>query len=144
MRLGVTQPPVRAILGRLLTAGSHAVDPAIAVHRWVSRRGHTARVGSRRYDARHYRRLGAVGDGQASARMAAALEEILGNQLTDGMVVVKYGHACVTKKIAVLEAGHPVPDLAGQHAANRLRDLVRELSPKDLLFVVLSGGASSL
>ncbi len=144
MRLGVKQPEVRALLGRLLMAGVHAVDPAVAVQRWVKRSGHTLTVGPRRYDLRHYQRLVAVGAGKASAHMAAALEEILGNRLTGGMVVVKYGHACATKTIAVSEAGHPVPDQAGQHAAEQLRTLISELSPKDLLVVLLSGGASSL
>jgi len=46
--------------------------------------------------------------------------------------------------IEVLEAGHPLPDRSGQKAAERLLGLVRELAPNDLLFVLLSGGASSL
>ncbi|MGH7233665.1 MAG: glycerate kinase type-2 family protein [Nitrospiraceae bacterium] len=135
---------MRALMGRLLTAALNAVDPAIAVRRCVRRRRSSLSIGPHYYDLRRYRRLVAVGAGKASARMASALEDVLGDRLTDGMIVVKYGHACVTRAIEVLEAGHPVPDRAGQQAAERLLQLIGGLSSADLLFVLLSGGASSL
>jgi glycerate-2-kinase len=85
-----------------------------------------------------------VGAGKAAVPMAVALEELLGPQLDSGLVVVKYGHGAGTTRIGLVEAGHPVPDRAGQQAAARLLTFVRGLSSRDLLFVLLSGGASSL
>jgi hydroxypyruvate reductase len=76
--------------------------------------------------------------------MAQALERVLGTRLTGGLVVVKTGHSLPTKRVTVLEAGHPIPDRAGLQAAGELRELVRDLTSRDLLFVLLSGGASSL
>jgi glycerate-2-kinase len=86
----------------------------------------------------------AVGAGKASAKMAAALERVIGGTLEGGLVIVKYGHAVRTKRVEIAEAGHPLPDHAGQNAATRLLALVGGLTPDDLLVVLLSGGASSL
>ncbi|MBI4401163.1 MAG: glycerate-2-kinase family protein, partial [Nitrospirae bacterium] len=150
MHVGVRQPRVRAMLARLLAAGLNAVDPARAVRRCVRRVGTVLKVGRRRYDLRTFSRVAVVGAGKASARMAAALEDLLGIRKggglvpAAGLVVVKYGHAVPTSVIEVQEAGHPVPDQAGQKAATRLLKLVGRLTGHDLLFVLLSGGASSL
>jgi glycerate-2-kinase len=76
--------------------------------------------------------------------MARAVEPLLGRSLHDGLVIVKYGHGQPTKRIAVAEAGHPIPDRAGFMAAQRIMALVGSLTARDLLVVLLSGGASSL
>jgi glycerate-2-kinase len=144
MRITVRQPRVRALLHRLLKAGLRAVDPGRALRSEVRREGHLLRVGNTRRDLRRYRRVVAVGAGKASARMAAALETVLGDNLDGGLVVVKYGHAVRTRKVRIVEAGHPVPDRAGQRAAARVLELVGGLTSDDLLLVLLSGGASSL
>ncbi|MBI3603892.1 MAG: glycerate-2-kinase family protein, partial [Nitrospirae bacterium] len=144
MRIGVKQPRVRRLLGRFLEAGLQAADPEAAVLRHVKRTGPRLSVGRQWYDLRDYDRVVAVGAGKASARMAATLEHLLGKQLTEGLVIVKYGHAVPTKTIRLLEAGHPIPDRAGQRATRQLRALLGRLTSKDLLFVLLSGGASSL
>lgn len=144
MQIAVKQPRVRALLGRLLETGLQAADPAEALRRCVKRDGHTLLVGRHKYDLRNYKRVLVVGAGKASACMAAALESQLGPRLREGLVIVKYGHAVPTKTITVKEAGHPIPDRAGLRAAERLLALVRRLTRNDLLFVLLSGGASSL
>ena len=144
MHIAATQPHVRAFLGRVMRSALAAVDPAEAVRRSVQRRGSRLRIGGRWHDLRAYRRIVAVGAGKASARMAIALEELLGPALSDGLVVVKYGHGAATRAIRVVEAGHPVPDEAGEKAAEATVRLLRGLSGHDLVFVLLSGGASSL
>ena len=144
MRINVRQPRVRALLRRLLMAGLRAVEPGQALRSHVRRDGHLLHVGQRRYDLHGYRRVIAVGAGKASARMAAELEAVLGDKLSSGLVVVKYGHAVRTKIIKIAEAGHPVPDHRGHRAAARVIELVSKLTRDDLLLVLLSGGASSL
>ncbi|MEW6543878.1 MAG: glycerate kinase [Nitrospirota bacterium] len=144
MQIGARQPLVRAILARLLQAGLAAVEPSVALRRWVVRAGSVVRVGSRRYDLRDYDRVVAIGAGKASARLAAALEQRLDGSLTDGLVITKYGHAVPTRRITIKEAGHPVPDGAGLRATEELRRLLGSLTRNDLAFVLLSGGASSL
>lgn len=137
-------PKLDRLVVRLLGAGLEAGDPGAALRRHVSRSGSIVRVGGRRYDLRRHGRVVVVGAGKATARMAVALEDILGERITDGLIVVKYGYGCPTSRVAVAEAAHPVPDRAGQDAAARVLSLAGGLRREDLLFVLLSGGASSL
>ena len=136
--------PARSLLQKLITAGLKAADPYQALLIKVSRAGHVLRVGRREYDLTQIDRVIAVGAGKASARMAQALEHVLGKRLEGGLVVVKTGHTLPTKRITILEAGHPIPNQAGVRATQRLLTLIHSLTPRDLLFVLLSGGASSL
>lgn len=90
-------------------------------------------------------RIHVLSVGKASVEMADALEEILGDRLTGGLVVAKHGHH--TKQLhglRVIEAGHPIPDTAGLRAAQDAIALASALGERDLLVVALSGGASSL
>jgi glycerate-2-kinase len=136
--------PIRPLLRKLIIRGLEAVDARAAVCRAFSRNGNELRVGRRRYDLRRYERVVVAGAGKATAPMAQAVERQLGSRLDGGLVVVKYGHRLPTKRIIVAEAGHPVPDQSGQRAAARLCAMAAELGRRDLLIVLLSGGASSL
>jgi len=86
-----------------------------------------------------------VGAGKAAGAMAAAVEARwpAGAPLS-GVVITRYGHAVPTRRVDVVEAGHPVPDDAGEAAAQRIWDEVRRLGPDDLLIVLVSGGGSAL
>ena len=81
--------------------------------------------------------------GKAAASMAAAVEASWQGPL-EGIAITRYGHGAPTKRIRVVEAGHPVPDEAGEKAAREILDQVKALGPDDLLLALLSGGGSSL
>jgi glycerate-2-kinase len=136
--------PIRPLLKKLIVQGLTAVDARTAVDRAIFRNGEELTIGRRRYDLRRYGRVVVLGAGKAAASMAQAVERQLGPRLDGGIVVVKYGHRLPTKRIIVAEAGHPVPDQSGQRAAARLCTMAAELGRRDLLIVLLSGGASSL
>ena len=84
-----------------------------------------------------------VGAGKAAAAMARAVEERWDGPL-EGLVVTRYGHAVPTRRIAVVEAAHPVPDEAGQRAAERMLSLVQGLDRDDMVLCLISGGGSAL
>src|SRR5579864_7994838 len=84
-----------------------------------------------------------VGAGKAAAAMAQALEANWNGELS-GLVVTRYGHGLPCRWIEVVEAGHPTPDRAGLNAAKRIIELVQNLTPDDLVLVMISGGGSSL
>ncbi len=85
-----------------------------------------------------------VGAGKSAALMAAALEEAWPDLPLAGVVVTRYGHAVPTRRIAVLESSHPVPDAAGEAAARRILAAAQGLGPDDLVLALMSGGASAL
>ena len=134
----------KAILERMFYAGLRAVDPGAAVWRHVRRVQDTLRVGYCAYDLRCTRRVVVVGAGKAAAPMARALEGILGDRLTGGVVVVKYGHRLPLERIRMLEAGHPLPDENGLMAAEAVLEELEGCTEDDLAINVFSGGASAL
>jgi glycerate 2-kinase len=85
-----------------------------------------------------------VGAGKASGAMAAAVEEAWGSRITDGVIAVKDGYLAPTRRIRLLEAGHPVPDERGAAAANEMRALAESATAEDLVLVLVSGGGSAL
>ncbi|MBM3342971.1 MAG: glycerate kinase [Betaproteobacteria bacterium] len=95
-------------------------------------------------DARKGRTL-VVGAGKAAASMALAVEQHWpADAPLDGLVITRYQHGLLTNRITVIEAGHPVPDKAGQKAAAEILKRVKALTANDLLLVLISGGGSSL
>lgn len=89
-------------------------------------------------------RIIVIGAGKAAASMAAAMERVLGEHLDRGLVIVKAGGALPLQRIECREGGHPVPDEASIRATRELLDLVDSAQPEDTVFLLLSGGASSL
>jgi len=88
-------------------------------------------------------RLVVVGAGKASAAMARAVEDHWVGPLS-GLVVTRYGYSVPCQRIEIVEAAHPVPDAAGEHAAQRLLDTVQGLRPDDIVLCLISGGGSAL
>lgn len=84
-----------------------------------------------------------IGAGKAASQMARAVECAWNGPL-EGLVITGNGHSVPCKRIEVLEAAHPVPDMAGLEAAKRLLELVRRLSEKDLVIALISGGGSAM
>ena len=83
--------------------------------------------------------------GKAAASMALAVERHWPrNAPLEGLAITRYAHGLPTERIRVVEAGHPVPDAAGEAAARELLEEVRALGPDDLLLALVSGGGSSL
>lgn len=76
--------------------------------------------------------------------MAAAVEQLLKTRIDAGLVVTRYGHGGALSRIEVVEAGHPIPDRTGLAAGQRVLDLIKKAGERDLVIVLLSGGASAL
>ena len=84
-----------------------------------------------------------VGAGKAGAVMAEAVEDAL-SSVSESLVVVPYGHKRPCRLINIVEAGHPVPDNAGEKAARKILGIASSLGADDLLVCLLSGGGSAL
>jgi glycerate-2-kinase len=77
--------------------------------------------------------------------MAEALESILGNRISKGIVNIPYNSGqCKTHKISLQEAGHPIPDEAGMKGAKKILELASYANKNDLIICLISGGGSSL
>ena len=123
-----TTTPERFLRG-LFEAALAAVSPAVCLPPFLP--------------ARPEGRTVVIGAGKAAASMAAVVEQRWDGPLS-GMVVTRYGHAEKTERIRVVEAAHPVPDAAGQQAAEEILGMVANLTADDLVLCLISGGGSSL
>ena len=128
----------------IFAAGLKSVDPQEAVKRFLYADSRRLYLGGRYYDFTTLRKIYVVGCGKAAAAMGFAVENILGDRISGGVVVVKYGHGLVLSKIEVVEAGHPVPDEAGLRGAARVTEFLQRAGEPDLVLFLLSGGASAL
>ncbi len=135
---------VKRAFEQILRAGLDAVDPERAVHKHMKRTGNELKVGGRVYGLDGFKRVVIAGAGKGTAPMARALEEILGDRLNSGHIIVKYGHGLALEKTRVAEAGHPVPDEAGVEGARKLVDLLSGCKKDDLVIFAFSGGGSAL
>ena len=86
-----------------------------------------------------------VAAGKAAWQMAKAASDCLGDRIENGVVVTKYGHVMgPIANFACFEAGHPVPDENSFRGTQAALDLVADLSEKDTVLFLLSGGGSAL
>lgn len=141
---GKPNEALRRHAASVLDAALTAVEPERAVRRFVRVKDATLRVGRRTYDLDAVRRIFVVGAGKAGAPMVAALEAILGDRITAGVVNVKYGYTKPLAHVQLVEAGHPVPDAAGVRGAGAMLELLADASADDLVVCVISGGGSAL
>ncbi len=131
-------------LVEIFNAALSAADPYRAVTGALRRENNRLSAGGSAYGLDAFDRVIVVGAGKAAARMAAAVEDVLGDALDGGIVIVKYGHAGKLRKIEQVEAGHPLPDEAGVRGTQRVLELVRSAGEKTLVLCLLSGGGSAL
>jgi hydroxypyruvate reductase len=132
-------PAIRPLLHEAFRAAVAAADPlrVLAAHLPTP-----AEIAAR---AAAGGRTVAVGAGKAAASMALALEHHWPPDAPlSGLVVTRYAHGLPCRRITVLEAGHPMPDAAGEQAAAKIAALAAGLGPQDLLVALVSGGGSSL
>ena len=95
-------------------------------------------------DPAKYERIFIIGAGKGVAPMARAMEQLLGENLTAGAIIVKYGHLDDLHRIKIYEAGHPVPDENSLKYTRDICDLVGDLNENDCVIVLLTGGGSAL
>jgi len=140
--------PLRTDAETIFRAALDRVDPVAMVKRVLRLRGDVLEVatelGSSTCELSHFDRVVVTGMGKASARMALGLEEVLGDRIDDGLVVVKKGHVEALRRVRLVEASHPVPDESSVRAADELLTYVKSLDERALVITLISGGGSAL
>ncbi len=128
----------------LIATAISAVDPQQAVLQALDWDGTSLRCGAWQWAGTG--QISVLGAGKAGAPMAAALETILGERISTGLVVVKDAHCgdFALKHIQLLEASHPMPDQRGLNAAQQCETRLLAAQADDLVIALISGGASAL
>ncbi len=135
----------RALL-RILEMALNSVEPKAAIKGQIYRVENKLVVGDLTFNLDEFRRIFVVGGGKAGGAMAEALEEMLGDRITRGVVNVLRGTKSRfrTSRIILNEASHPIPDEDGMRGAEAMIKLAEEAGEKDLVICLISGGGSAL
>ena len=125
------------------------VNPYEAVKRFVRTDGSRLTAGSIEkpiadLNLDDYERIFIVGGGKATAPMAKAMEDLLGDRISKGLIVVKYGFTDDLKYTEAVEADHPLPDENGAAGTKKILELIESAGNRDLIFSLISGGGSAL
>ena len=123
-----------------------AVEPQAAVKRYLRREGQTLQVGERTYGL-HEGRVFLVSVGKAALPMARAAVDVLGDDLTAGVVVAKEGTIPATTTlpgVTLFTAGHPVSNESSLQATAAVYALAEQAGATDLVLCLVSGGTSAL
>ncbi len=128
----------------IFLSGLKAVEPGAAVDNYCRVEGTRFYVGDQIYDLTRFNNLFVIGGGKASAPMAAAVEKLVGERITGGVINVKYGHLAELKWTQLIEAGHPVPDENGAAGSRAILKMAGEAGQDDLVLCLMSGGGSAL
>lgn len=138
--------PWSSRMARILMSALVAVDPNNAVRAHLKREGDHLEINTEKIDLQEINQIYVIGAGKAGEPMAVAVDEILGDRINEGIVIVKDGSSIKDNLsgIGILEAGHPVPDKRGVKAAGQIAELLANTQKNDLVICLFSGGGSAL
>lgn len=141
---------------KVFAAAVEAVQPDTVVRQSIERKDDSVIINGQKFPLKHNLHL--VGFGKAVLGMAVEAERIMGDHLVRGVISVPHGIQQTLKqhgkghlllkensRIRVMEgAKHNLPDTDAQRAAEQIKQLASELTEKDVLLVLISGGGSAL
>lgn len=126
-------------------AGLDAIDTSKAIREKISLEGGKLCVKDYWCSLENFERVVVVGVGKCSAEAAFALEEMLGDRLSGGIVLDVYkSDRRDLKKIECFIGTHPLPSEKNAEISKKLVNLLSGLSEKDLVIFIISGGGSTL
>ncbi|MEM4780044.1 MAG: glycerate kinase [Halalkalicoccus sp.] len=134
--------PERELALACIEAGIEAGDPERAIREAVRVEGDRLAVGEANYDLGEYSEIVVLGGGNAGGRMASAIEGVLDERISRGVVVTDAPEE--TDRIDVLAGDHPVPSERGVDSTRAMLDLADEIDGDALAIVLISGGGSAL
>jgi len=129
---------------RIINNALIAADPYIATKTLIRLDGEILIIGSLQFDLSKKKNIYVLGGGKAVYPVAKALEEILQEKITEGLIIVKEGHQGILEKIKIRKAAHPIPDQSGFNAAREIKIIAEKAQEEDMVFWINTGGISAL
>ena len=96
------------------------------------------------FDLSRYDHIYLIGAGKATGKIAEAVEELLGDRISGGCIILKNGTQANLKRVNVIQAAHPIPDENGHRGAQEMMSLAQRCGEKDLVIAAFTGGSSAL
>lgn len=137
--------PIREVALKIAERGLLAIDTKNVIKENVSLEGDMIIISDRRYEIPKTGKLIVIGVGKCSILAASALEEVLGEKISSGLVLdVKENDFCRLTRIECLRGSHPFPSDANILASKKILSMLSDLKSEDLCLFVISGGGSTL
>lgn len=136
--------PLRNAAIDVIEHGLRAANPYLAVKRFLQLKGDVLQVGKLELDLNKFERIFIIGTGKASLGIAQALEEILGDHISDGLFVLRHGSKVNLTRTRVIYANHPYPDENSYRGGQLMMELAKTFTERDLVFTGITGGSSAL
>lgn len=128
----------------ILEAGLNAADPGREVRKHLHLTRNILQIYDKKFDLAGYDRIFLFGAGKATLPIAEGVEDLLGDRITDGVIILKKGSQANLKKVKVFYGAHPIPDEEGNRGAKAMLAMTDGLTRKDLVIVAFTGGSSAL
>jgi len=143
---GVTQlnRKARALALKSLESALNAIDPKQLMKSKLLLKNSLLKVNEYSFDLKKFKNVYVIGGGKASGSMAEALEQILDQYITKGLVNIPHGNKHKTEIIKLHQASHPIPDKSGVEGTRRMLKIAEQAKKEDLVICLISGGGSSL
>ena len=135
---------MKKIAELIFFAGVNGVLPEKLMQSQVKLSGDLLQVAEKRFPLSRFRHIYVLAAGKAAASMSRGVEKVLGDKITTGHVVTKYGHGMNLNYLTLTEAGHPIPDAEGVKGTQKIVNIARKATEDDLVICLISGGASAL
>ena len=134
--------PSREIALKIAEAGLSAINTGRVVEKSVHLKNNTLIIKGNKFNLKNFKRIFVVGAGKCAAEAAAALERILGDRITDGIVLSLSEKKL--KKIKVYRGDHPRPTARNVKATEKIIKFLSGVKKSDLVIFIISGGGSAL
>ncbi len=143
-------PPQRysdfKILGNhILKEGLGAVDPAKLIQEQIKFKNNRLIIQGKRFNLKEYEKIHIIGAGKGVSFLHKGLKKILNKNINGGIIISPEYQAFSDNKIKCYPGNHPIPDKQNFHAGQAvIRYVKNKVSENDLVFVLITGGASAL
>jgi len=134
---------LKQLATRVLLKTVEAIEPHSIINRAMRIDGSTLHIADGEIVLDDFDEVVLIGIGKASLRMGEAVESILGDRFSRGILVTNRRAPAVVKS-EVIVAGHPLPDENSILAGRRITELVKSCREDTLVIFLISGGGSSL
>jgi glycerate-2-kinase len=120
------------------------VNPKRCLFEHITLNGNILGVDSKEYDLKKYRSILVIAFGKAASAMGEAIEGLLGDRITDGMVISNSSPNFTFTKLRFQLSSHPMPDERSLGTATEVLKLLEKTGERDLVIFLISGGGSAL
>ena len=135
-----------AAVEQVIQAALNAADPRAAVRRALLLKENRLAAAGKSLDLSRSAHIRLVGIGKAAQRMALGALDVLGERVSDGMIITKHRETNLSfpERIQVLLGGHPIPDNHSLESSRALAHFLEGCAESDLVICLISGGGSAL